>query len=82
MFQSNGSGSEDGVEVCPVDMSCKNLDCDVLELLLVQVDKENSIKFLFNYYILLIHILYLLLFIESHTSPLSHSLLYVHYLFN
>jgi len=56
----------------------KNLDCGILELLLVQVDKENSIEFLFNCYILLIHILYLLLFIKFHTSPLSHSLSHVH----
>ena len=27
---------------------CKNLDCDALEPFLVQVDKENSIEFLFD----------------------------------
>ena len=36
---------------------CKNLDCDALELLLVQGDKKNSIKSLFNCCTLLIHIL-------------------------
>ena len=56
----------------------KNLDCGTLELLLVQVDKENSIEFSFNCYILLIHILYLLLFIKSCASLLNHSLSYVH----
>jgi len=47
---------------------CKNLDCGALELLLVQVNKKNSIEFLFDYYTLLIHILYLLLFINFCTS--------------
>jgi len=61
---------------------CKNLDCGALELLLVWVDKENSIEFSFNCCTLLIHILYLLLFIKSHTSPLSHSFSHVHWLFN
>jgi len=56
----------------------KNLNYSILELLLVQVNKENLIEFPFNCYILLIHILYLLLFIKSHTSLLSHSLLHVH----
>jgi len=57
---------------------CKNLDCDILELLLVWVDKENSIEFSFDYYILLIHTLYLLIFIKSYASSLSYSLLYIH----
>jgi len=56
----------------------KNLNYGILELLLVQVNKENLIEFPFNCYILLIHILYLLLFIKSHTSLLSHSLLHVY----
>jgi len=38
-------------------MYCKNLDCNALELLLVQVDKKNLIELLFNCYTLLIHIL-------------------------
>jgi len=58
---------------------CKNLDCGALELLLVQVEKENSIEFPFNCYILLIHILYLLLFIKSCASLLSHSLSHIHW---
>jgi len=62
---------------CPSsDKWYKNLNYSTLELLLVQVDKENSIEFPFNCYILLIHILYLLLFIKSYTSLLSHSLSY------
>jgi len=61
---------------------CKNLDWDTLEPLLVQVDKENSIEFSFDYCILLIHILYLLLFIKSHASLLSYSFSHVHWLFN
>jgi len=56
----------------------KNLDYDALKPLLVWVDKKNSIEFLIDYYILLIYILYLLLFIKSHTSLLSHSLLCIH----
>jgi len=50
---------------------CKNLDCNALELLLVQVDKEkstefpfNSIYYLYNYYmvcVLLFHIYYVIL---------------------
>jgi len=55
-----------------------NLDYDALKPLLVWVDKKNSIEFLIDYYILLIYILYLLLFIKSHTSLLSHSLLCIH----
>ena len=38
-------------------MYCKNLDCNALELLLVQVDKKNLIELSFNCCILLIHIL-------------------------
>ena len=38
-------------------MYCKNLDCNALELLLVQVDKKNLIELLFNCCILLIYIL-------------------------
>jgi len=65
-----------------LDLFYKNLDYDTLELLLVQVDKKNSIEFPFDCCTLLIHILYLLLFIKSHTSFLSHSLLCIHQLFN
>ena len=50
---------------------CKNLDCGALDLLLVHVDKENSIEFLLDCSTLLIHILCLLLFINSHVSPFS-----------
>ena len=57
----------------------KNLDCNALKLLLVWVDKKNSIESSFDCYTLLIHILYLLLFIKFHTSSLSHSLLYIHW---
>jgi len=60
----------------------KNLDWDILELLLVWVDKENLIEFPFDCYTLLIHILYLLLFIKSHISLLSHSFSYVHWFSN
>jgi len=56
---------------------CKNLGQDTLELLLVQVDKENSMEFSFNFGTLLIHILHLLLFTKSHTSPLGRSILHV-----
>jgi len=56
----------------------KNLDCGTLELLLVQVDKKNLIEFPLDCYTLLIHILYLLLFIKSCTSLLSHSLSCIH----
>jgi len=42
----------------------------MLELLLVQVDKKNSMEFSFDYGILLIHLLCLLLFINSCTSLL------------
>jgi len=48
----------------------KNLDWDILELLLVWVDKENLIEFSFDYSTLLIHILCLLLFMNSHVSLL------------
>ena len=51
----------------------KNLNCSVLELLLVQVNKENLIEFPFDCYTLLIYILYLLLSIKSCISLLSHS---------
>ena len=41
-----------------IEFWCKNLDWNILELLLVQVDKENSMEFplnflhyLYNYYI-------------------------------
>ena len=57
-------------EVCDNDPSCKDLDWDILELLLVWVDKENSIEFPFNCGTLLIYFLCLLLFINSHTSLL------------
>ena len=60
----------------------KNLDYNILELLLVWVDKKNLIEFLFNCYTLLIYNLYLLLFIKSCASPLSHSLSHIHWLFN
>ena len=50
--------------------SYKDLDWDVLELLLVWVDKENSIEFPFNCGTLLIYFLCLLLFINSHASLL------------
>jgi len=53
---------------------CKNLGQDALELLLVQVDKENSMEFSFDFGTLLIHILCLLLFTKSHASPLGHSI--------
>jgi len=39
--------------------------------LLVRVDKENSIEFPFNCSTLLIYLLYLLLFINSHAFPFS-----------
>ena len=45
--------------------------------LLVQVDKENSIEFSFNCGTLLIHLLCLLLFKNSCTSPFGHSILYI-----
>ena len=67
------SSADEGIEFW-----CKNLNCNILELLLVQVDKKNSIEFSFDCYILLIYILYLLLFIKSHASLLSHFLLYIH----
>ena len=54
---------------------CSDLAWDDLIALLVWVDKENSIEFSFVCYTLLIHILYLPLFIKSHMSPLSHPLL-------
>jgi len=50
--------------------ACKDLDWDVLELLLVWVDKENSMEFSFDYGTLLIHLLCLLLFINSCASLL------------
>ena len=49
-----------------VDGYCKNLDWDVLEPLLVWVDKENSIESSFNLYKLLIH---LLLFTSIYKVP-------------
>jgi len=58
-----------------IEFWCKDLGRDTLELLLVQVDKENLIEFLFICCILLIHILYLSLFIKFRVSPLSHPLL-------
>ena len=57
--------------------SCKNLGQDILELLLVQVNKENSMEFLFDFGILLIHILCLLLFTKSCASFLGHSIPHV-----
>jgi len=48
------------------------------EPLLVQVDKKNIIEFPFDYYTLLIHILYLLLFIKFYISLLSYFLSRVH----
>ena len=53
---------------------CSNLAWDNLITLLVWVDKENSIEFPFICCTLLIHILYLHLFVKSCMSPLSHSL--------
>ena len=58
---------------------CKDLDWDILELLLVWVDKENSIEFPFNCGTLLIHLLCLLLFINSHASLFSCFISYVHW---
>ena len=49
---------------------CKDLDWDILELFLVQVDKENLMEFSFDYSTLLIHLLCLLLFINSCASLL------------
>ena len=49
---------------------CSDLAWGNLITLLVWVDKENSIEFSFDYSTLLIHILCLLLFINSHISLL------------
>ena len=57
-----------------IEFWCKNLDDDALDLLLVQVDKENSIEFLFVCCTLLIHFLYLLLLAKFCTSLSSYSL--------
>ena len=59
------------------EKSCKNLGQDVLELLLVQVNKENLMEFSFDFGTLLIHILCLLLFTKSCASPLGCSTLYI-----
>ena len=56
---------------------CKNLGQDALELLLVQVDKKNSMEFSFDFGTLLIHVLHLLLFTKSYTSPLGCSIPHV-----
>ena len=56
-------------------MKCSDLVWDDLTTLLVWVDKENLIEFSFDCHILLIYILYLLLFIKSYASLLSHSLI-------
>jgi len=61
---------------------CKNLDWNTLELLLVQVDKENSMEFSFDFGILLIYVLCLLLFMKSHASPLGHSIPHVQQFLN
>ena len=63
-FASNIPGNDEW------HIKCKDLDWDVLELLLVWVDKENSMEFSFDYGILLIYLLCLLLFINSYTSLL------------
>ena len=49
---------------------------------LVWVNKKNLIEFPFDYCTLLIHILYLLLFIKFYTSLLSYFLLCIHWLLN
>jgi len=61
---------------------CKNLDWNTLELLLVQVDKENLMEFSFDFGILLIYVLCLLLFMKSHASPLGHSIPHVQQFLN
>jgi len=52
-----------------IQLWCSNLAWDDLIALLVWVDKENSIEFSFDYGTLLIHLLCLFLFINSH-APL------------
>ena len=61
-----------------IEFWCKNLDCGALDLLLVHVDKENSIEFLLDCSTLLIHILCLLLFINFHASLFSYSILHIY----
>jgi len=56
----------------------RTLDSDTLDLLLVQVDKENLIEFPFNCGTLLIYALCLLLFISSYVSLLSCSFSHVY----
>jgi len=50
--------------------TCKNLDWDILELLLVWVDKKNSMEFLLNFLYYLYNY-YIVCALSSHSSHVT-----------
>jgi len=69
--QSNSSGEKNYIKVCLSDVSgCKDLDWDILELLLVWVDKENLMEFLLNFLYYLYNY-YMVCTLSSHSSHVT-----------